>query len=485
MTAGPEPFLKALAPSREDLVVGVACRFPGDWRADRCARAGMPCVLGPVRSMKAIHGGQAQHDPIDAPKMAVWLRGGLLPQAYVSPADRRATRDLRRRRMPRMRTRAARRAHLQQTHRPDNRPDIGTPRAYQANRDGVAERLPAPAVQQSLAGDLALSHHDDGRRGDLARSLLTTATPPQAQTRSRRRPGPGSGALLRRVLREESPDIGRCPRVQDCVADGRRVQCTQASAGPRYGPAGPTSGHASLQGACSAAAVLCRRTNPAGHTSRTTLATTPGQGQAFTRLAHTLGRAVSDRLKRHTACDGRRLLAGAWNGAGEPNASRDDPGLSRSGVLGQAWIAASLHAAEPRGPLARILWPLMGPPLRRRSRRRASRSVDGGGPAPAPGTHGRTRAVQPRLGVGRYEGTATFLGRRGRHHRLAALTISRVTASPDGCGADPWCLDRHGDIQPEHVARGRRRRDHHRGKKAQNPLLGRVCLLTTGGLPRN
>jgi hypothetical protein len=33
--------------------------------------------------MKAIHGGKAKHDQIDAQKIAVLRRGGLLPQASV------------------------------------------------------------------------------------------------------------------------------------------------------------------------------------------------------------------------------------------------------------------------------------------------------------------------------------------------------------------------------------------------------------------
>jgi hypothetical protein len=56
--------------------------------------------------MKAIHGGKAKNDTIDAHKIAVLLPGGMVPQAYVYPAARRATRDLRRRRMPLMRQRA-------------------------------------------------------------------------------------------------------------------------------------------------------------------------------------------------------------------------------------------------------------------------------------------------------------------------------------------------------------------------------------------
>jgi hypothetical protein len=94
MQAAPEPFLKAIAPYRDGLVVAVACLFTWYWLADRCAAEGLSFVLGHALSMKAIHGGKAKHDKIDAQKMAALLRGGLLPQAYVSPADMRATRDL-------------------------------------------------------------------------------------------------------------------------------------------------------------------------------------------------------------------------------------------------------------------------------------------------------------------------------------------------------------------------------------------------------
>ena len=44
---------------------------PGPWLADLCAREGMPVVLGHARAMKAMHGGTAKHDTIDAQQMAV------------------------------------------------------------------------------------------------------------------------------------------------------------------------------------------------------------------------------------------------------------------------------------------------------------------------------------------------------------------------------------------------------------------------------
>src|SRR5207247_1219417 len=81
-------------------------------------------VLGHALSLKAMHGGKAKNDKIDAQKMAVLLRGGLLPQAYVYPADMRATRDLLRRRIPRMRKRAELLTHVHQPNSQYNLPDI-------------------------------------------------------------------------------------------------------------------------------------------------------------------------------------------------------------------------------------------------------------------------------------------------------------------------------------------------------------------------
>jgi transposase len=115
MQAGPEPFLKAIAPYREDLVVCVECIFTWYWLADLCTRERIPFVLGHALYMKAIHGGKAKNDKIDAQKIAVLLRGGMLPQAYVYPTERRATRDLLRRRMHLTRKRAELLAHIQNT----------------------------------------------------------------------------------------------------------------------------------------------------------------------------------------------------------------------------------------------------------------------------------------------------------------------------------------------------------------------------------
>jgi hypothetical protein len=87
--------------------------FTWYWLADLCADEEIPFVLGHALSMKAIHGGKAKNDKIDSHKIAVLLRGGMLPQAYVYPAEMRATRDLLRRRLHLAHKRGELLAHVQ------------------------------------------------------------------------------------------------------------------------------------------------------------------------------------------------------------------------------------------------------------------------------------------------------------------------------------------------------------------------------------
>lgn len=62
-------FLKAIAPFREKLAIAAECIFTWFWLADLCAREGIDFVLGHALYMKAIHGGKAKNDRIDALKI--------------------------------------------------------------------------------------------------------------------------------------------------------------------------------------------------------------------------------------------------------------------------------------------------------------------------------------------------------------------------------------------------------------------------------
>jgi transposase len=320
MKTSPDALLKVITPYRADLVIAVECVFTWDWLADLCAQEGIPFVLGHARYMKAIHGGKAKNDRIDAHKIAVLLRGGMLPQAYAYPAAMRATRDLLRRRMHLMRKRAELLAHVQNTNSQSNLPAIGKKLAYKANRQGVAERFADPAVQKSIEVDLALIEHYDQLLTDLERAIVNTAKQHDANTFYRLRSVPGIGKILSLVLLDEIHDIRRFPRVQEFVSYGRLVKCAKESAGKRFGTSGTKIGHAFLTWAFSEAAVLFLRDNPAAHKYLARLEKQHGKGKALTILAHKLARVVYYMLTRETAFDMHKFLKGSWRGAGEPRA---------------------------------------------------------------------------------------------------------------------------------------------------------------------
>jgi transposase len=310
LKTNPETFLKAVAPYRDGLVVAAECMFTWYWLADLCADEGIPFVLGHALYMKAIHGGKAKNDKIDSHKIAVLLRGGMLPKAYVYPAKMRATRDLLRRRMHLAHKRGELVAHVQNTNSQYNLPAIGKKIAYKANRDGVAERFADPAVQKSIEVDLALIGYYDELLRDVELTILNTAKHHDANTLYLLQTVPGIGKILSLVLLYEIHDIHRFPRVQEFASYCRLVKCAKVSNGKRAGTSGAKIGNAHLKWAFSEAAVLFLRENPAGQKFLARLEKKHDKGKALTILAHKLARAVYYMLKRKTAFDMQRFFNG-------------------------------------------------------------------------------------------------------------------------------------------------------------------------------
>ena len=308
MKTDPALFLKVIAPYREDLVVAVECIFTWYWLADLCVQQGIPFVLGHALYMKAIHGGKAKKDKIDAHKIALLLRGGMMPQAYVYPAEMRATRDLLRRRMHLMHKRAELLSHIQNTNHQYNLPEMGKKIAYKANREGVAERFVDTAVQKSIEVDLALIDHYDKLLSDIELYIVNTAKQHDVNAFYRLRSVPGIGKIL--VILYEVQDIGRFPRVQDFVSYCRLVKCTKESAGKKYGTSGKKIGNAYLKWAFSEVAVLFLRNNPEGQKYLARLEKKHSKGKALTILAHRLARTVYHLLRREQAFDMNKFLNG-------------------------------------------------------------------------------------------------------------------------------------------------------------------------------
>ena len=352
--ATPEHLLATIAAYREDVVVAVECIFTWYWVADLCAQEGIAFVLGHALYMKAIHGGKAKNDKIDAHKIAVLLRGGMLPMAYVYPREMRATRDLLRRRCHFMRKRAELLTHIQNTASQYILPTFGKKIAYKTNRTDVAEQFSDPEVRKSIETNLALLDHYDRLLTDLELHLTRSAKVHDVNAFYRLRSVPGIGKILALVLLYEIHDIHRFPRVQDFVSYCRLVKCAKQSDGKHYGYSGKKIGNAHLKWAFSEAAVLSLRKNPAAQRYVARLAQQHGKAKALTILAHKLARAIYYMLHREQAFDATRFFplttppAPPVRAEGEPDAPLDPAiaGARRRGARRPRSIAPTANPPE-------------------------------------------------------------------------------------------------------------------------------------------
>src|SRR3970040_21662 len=309
MPSTPAAFIEVVAPYRDGLVVAVECMFTVYWLGGLCAHEAIAFVLGHALAMKAIHGGKAKNDRIDSHKIAVLLRGGMLPQAYVYPSAMRSTRDLLRRRLHLVRKRGELLAHIQNTRAQYNLPAFEKRLAYPGNRDGVVEHFPDPSVRKSIEVDVALIDQYDALVNDLELTIVREAKRHDADAFHRLRSVPGIGKVLALTILYEIHDITRFDRVQEFASYARLVKCQKQSGGKTLGTSGAKMGNVHLKWAFSEAGGLFLSRNAEGKKILARLEKKHGKGKALSILAHTIGRAVYEMLARGTAFSMEKFLA--------------------------------------------------------------------------------------------------------------------------------------------------------------------------------
>ncbi len=310
--ANPTSFLKAIAPFREDLVVGCECMFTWYWLADLCQQEGIAFVLGHALYMKAVHGGKTKNDRHDAHTIARLLRGGNFPQAYVYPKARRPTRDLLRRRSYFVRRRADLLAHVQNTSWQYRLQSFGrrlANRSVAAYRDEVLAAFDDVQVRTSVEADLDLIAHCDRLIRRLEHQLERQARIHDRRTYDLLRSIPGVGQVLALVLLYEIDDIGRFDSHQQFCSYARLIRSKKTSAGKAAGlPSHKKIGNRYLKWAFSEAAVLLLRESAAVKRYKERLVQKHGKGKALGILAHKLGRSVYYMLHRGDYFDEQAFL---------------------------------------------------------------------------------------------------------------------------------------------------------------------------------
>jgi transposase len=247
--------------------------------------------------MRAIHGGKSKNDRIDSEKIAVLLRGGMIPQSYVYPKRMRSTRDVMRRRTHFVRKRAELLTHIQMTRTQYNLPAFGKKIAYKANRSGVAEQFPDPSVRMSVQADCTLLDHYDALLNELECYINRQGKIHDPDAYRILRSIGGVGKILALTILYEIDTIERFPRVQDFLSYARLVKAQKESAGKPAGHGGGRIGNVHLKWAFSEAVLLLLRQYEPAKKRVAQLERKHGKAKALGILSAKLGRAVYFMLK--------------------------------------------------------------------------------------------------------------------------------------------------------------------------------------------
>jgi len=273
---------------------------------------GIAFVLGHALYLKAVHGGKAKNDRIDATKLARLLRGGNFPTAYAYPKGMRETRDLLRRRTYLVRKRAELLTHLQILNAQYNLTPFPKKLCFAGNREEmqIAERFPDASVQKNAAANLAVIDRLDEVIADLEQYLTRTAKIDSVQTYHRLQTIPGVGKLLALILLYEMHEAQRFASAGQFLSYARLVRCAHESAGKKLGTGGKKIGNGHLRWAFAEAACLFLQRSERAKKWKERQAAQRGSGKALAILAARLARAVYHMLRKGEAFDEERFWAG-------------------------------------------------------------------------------------------------------------------------------------------------------------------------------
>jgi len=343
-------LLKAIAPYREGIVIGVECMFGWYWLADRCAEHDIPFVVGHALYMKLIHGAKAKNDRIDANKIARLLKGGNFPLSYVYPKGMRETRDLLRRRMYLVHKRAELITHLEILNAQNNLPPFGKKLAYAANRAelDIPQRFADPSVRMSATLDLDLIDKLDELIAKVELHLTRTAKVDDTQTYHRLRTISGVGPILALVLLYEMHQIERFDNAGQFLSYARLAPCDHESAGKKLGSGGKKIGNAHLRWAFGEIACLFLRGSERAKQWKQKQEKKHGTAKTLAILAARLARAVYHMLRKEEAFDEERFFNGKAKPSPAPRRSTK-PAAAQDEAKQPSTPTSKTKPATPRG----------------------------------------------------------------------------------------------------------------------------------------
>ena len=219
---------RVLEPYREELTgIAVESTFNWYWLVDGLEESGYTVHLVNTLAAKQYQGLKYTDDKTDARWLAHMLRLGILPTGWIYPKQKRAVRDLLRRRTQLVRQRTANRLGLRNVLERTTARRLSANALKRVTTDDLSDWIEDPNVRLSMSASLAvidtLSEQID--------TIETTISEQAVLEDSYRRLTsiPGIGPVLASTIQYETGDIGRFPSVGNYVSYCRLVKAERNS----------------------------------------------------------------------------------------------------------------------------------------------------------------------------------------------------------------------------------------------------------------
>ena len=296
--------LKLLEPYREQLAgIVVESTFNWYWLVDGLMDAGYSVKLANTAAIQQYQGLKHTEDRYDAFFLAHLLRLGILPTGYIYPRAQRAVRDLLRRRLQLVHTRAQQLITVQsQIWRSTG---IRVP-SNTIRQEDFTPVLPEPYEKLACASHLAVLHTAAQEVSRLeAAALQAVRLRPEFTILQTIK---GVGPILGLTIMLETGDIQRFPSVGDYSSYCRLVKAERLSNGKKKGAGNAKAGNKYLSWAFSEAAHFCVRFEPAAKRFYERKRQKTNGIVAIRATAHKLARASYYMLKDQAPFDAHRLF---------------------------------------------------------------------------------------------------------------------------------------------------------------------------------
>jgi len=299
---------EVLQPYKHDLVVAAESSYGWYWLADWCRDQGIEFILGHALYMKAIHGAKAKNDRIDSKKIALLASSGMFPLAYVYPSEKRALRDLLRRRLNFVSHRGKLCAHVQTLNTQINNGPLKRVRQSKKDRPLIPGKFDDPHVRKSVEADLEVVNFFDKIISKLDWHVLSQTSEFNRKEIAILKSIKGVGDTIALTIVLEIDTIKRFPSHREFASYARLVNCPRESGGKTYPSKGRKIGNPYLKRVLTEAAMLVAGYNPRIKKWHEKKMKKYGKGKAYAILAHKLGRTIYHMLKKGKAFDEEQFL---------------------------------------------------------------------------------------------------------------------------------------------------------------------------------